>query len=246
VVRIACKTADLLPLDAIEDLQGGLKKRSKKDIELITKWFNEADDKIEFLNELRTFISSLSPQKSQPVDRILWVPVDIVQANDYNPNSVASIEMELLYVSISHDGYTQPIVTVYDKELDKYIIVDGFHRYFIAKTKADISKRINGRIPIVVIDKDITERMASTVRHNRARGEHMVTGMSNLVFQMLDNGMSEAEICQELGMQPEEVLKLKHITGFSKLFENAEYSKAWMTKYQIRQKAKMQQENKNE
>ena len=216
---------------------------TKSQEELITKWFNEADDKIEFLNELRTFISSLSPQKSQPVDRILWVPVDIVQANDYNPNSVASIEMGLLYVSISHDGYTQPIVTVYDKELGKYIIVDGFHRYFIAKTKADISKRINGRIPIVVIDKDITERMASTVRHNRARGEHMVTGMSNLVFQMLDNGMSEAEICQELGMQPEEVLKLKHITGFSKLFENAEYSKAWMTKYQIRQKAKMQENN---
>ena len=216
---------------------------TKSQEELITKWFNEADDKIEFLNELRTFISSLSPQKSQPVDRILWVPVDMVQANDYNPNSVASIEMELLYVSISHDGYTQPIVTVYDKELGKYIIVDGFHRYFIAKTKADISKRINGRIPIVVIDKDITERMASTVRHNRARGEHMVTGMSNLVFQMLDNGMSEAEICQELGMQPEEVLKLKHITGFSKLFENAEYSKAWMTKYQIRQKAKMQENN---
>jgi hypothetical protein len=216
---------------------------TKSQEELITKWFNEADDKIEFLNELRTFISSLSPQKSQPVDRILWVPVDIVQANDYNPNSVASIEMELLYVSISHDGYTQPIVTVYDKELGKYIIVDGFHRYFIAKTKADISKRINGRIPIVVIDKDITERMASTVRHNRARGEHMVTGMSNLVFQMLDNGMSEAEICQELGMQPEEVLKLKHITGFSKLFANAEYSKAWMTKYQIRQKAKMQENN---
>lgn len=216
---------------------------TKSQEELITKWFNEADDKIEFLNELRTFISSLSPQKSQPVDRILWVPVDIVQANDYNPNSVASIEMELLYVSISHDGYTQPIVTVYDKELGKYIIVDGFHRYFIAKTKADISKRINGRIPIVVIDKDITERMASTVRHNRARGEHIVTGMSNLVFQMLDNGMSEAEICQELGMQPEEVLKLKHITGFSKLFENAEYSKAWMTKYQIRQKAKMQENN---
>jgi ParB-like chromosome segregation protein Spo0J len=216
---------------------------TKNQEELLTKWFNEADDKIEFLNELRTFISSLSPQKSQPVDRILWVPVDMVQANDYNPNSVASIEMELLYVSISHDGYTQPIVTVYDKELGKYIIVDGFHRYFIAKTKADISKRINGRIPIVVIDKDITERMASTVRHNRARGEHMVTGMSNLVFQMLDNGMSEAEICQELGMQPEEVLKLKHITGFSKLFANAEYSKAWMTKYQIRQKAKMQENN---
>jgi len=216
---------------------------TKSQEELLTRWFDEAEDKIEFLNGLRTFVSSLSPQKSQPVDRVLWVPVDMVQANDYNPNSVASIEMELLYVSISHDGYTQPIVTVYDKELGKYIIVDGFHRYFIAKTKADISKRINGRIPIVVIDKDITERMASTVRHNRARGEHMVTGMSNLVFQMLDNGMSEAEICQELGMQPEEVLKLKHITGFSRLFENAEYSKAWMTKYQIRQKAKMQENN---
>ncbi len=219
---------------------------TKNQEELLTRWFDEAEDKIEFLNGLRTFVSSLSPQKSQPVDRVLWVPVDMVQANDYNPNSVASIEMELLYVSISHDGYTQPIVTVYDKELDKYIIVDGFHRYFIAKTKSDIYQRINGRIPIVVIDKDIADRMASTVRHNRARGEHMVTGMSNLVFQMLDNGMSEAEICQELGMQPEEVLKLKHITGFSKLFANAEYSKAWMTKYQIRQKAKMQQENKNE
>lgn len=141
--------------------------------------------------------------------------------------------MQLLYISIKADGYTQPIVTIHDTKRDKYIIVDGFHRYFVCKNNKDIAESTEGKVPIVVIDKDINDRMASTIRHNRARGKHCVTGMANIVFKMLDNGWSDADICNELGMEPEELLRLKHITGFSKLFENQEYSKAWETKNQI-------------
>ena len=141
--------------------------------------------------------------------------------------------MGLLYKSIKHDGYTQPIVTIYDDKLKKYIIVDGFHRYFTAKHNKDILDRNKGMLPIVVIDKDINERMAATVRHNRARGEHSVQGMSSMVFDMLENGWSEEHICNHLGMEAEEVLKLKHITGFSKLFENQDYKKSWETKKQM-------------
>lgn len=196
--------------------------------------FERADDKIAFLNDLRKYITEqLSPEKTMPVDLVLWVPIEKVQANDYNPNAVAKTEMDLLHTSIQHDGYTQPIVTIYDKNIDKYIIVDGFHRYFVAKTKEDIKAKTLGYIPIVVINKNINDRMASTVRHNRARGVHHVTGMSNLIFQMLDNGWEDSEICNELGMDAEELLKLKHITGFSKLFKDSEYSKAWMSKRQI-------------
>ena len=167
---------------------------------------------------------------------MLWVPLEQVEPNDYNPNSVASIEMGLLYKSIKKDGYTQPVVTIYDKDRDKYVIVDGFHRYFVCKTFKDIYERNNGLLPIVVIKKDIKERMAATIRHNRARGEHSVAGMGNIVFKMLEEGMSEADICNELGMEPEEVLKLKYITGFAKLFEKAEYRKAWETQNQIRER----------
>ena len=169
----------------------------------------------------------------QPVDMIHWVPVEKVSPNDYNPNSVASKEMDLLYTSIWNDGYTQPVVTIYDKERDRYVIIDGFHRYFTCKNNADIRERNHGMLPIVVLKKDINDRMASTVRHNRARGQHSVTGMSNMVFNMLENGWSDAEICNELGMEPEELLRLKHITGFSKLFDDVEYKRAWETKRQI-------------
>jgi len=187
---------------------------------------------IDDLNEKKRTIHNDSPIK-QPIDLVLWVPVEKVEPNDYNPNSVATVEMGLLYRSIKKDGYTQPVVTIYDPDKDKYIIVDGFHRYYVCKTMKDIYDRNKGMLPIVVIDKDMSERMAATVRHNRARGEHSVAGMSNLVFQMLDSGMSEANVCNELGMEPDEILKLKHLTGFAKLFENAEYKKAWETKNQI-------------
>lgn len=195
--------------------------------------YNSSTDKISFLNELKEFLhNELSPIK-QPIDIVRWIPIEKVEPNDYNPNSVAKIEMGLLYKSIKHDGYTQPVVTIYDPEKDKYIIVDGFHRYFTCLTNKDIFDRNNGHLPCVVIKKDINERMAATVRHNRARGEHSVSGMSNMVFEMLQNGWSDADICNHLGMEPEEILKLKHITGFSKLFQDIEYNKAWETKKQI-------------
>ncbi len=176
----------------------------------------------------------MSDIPKQPISDVQWVSIDLVEPNDYNPNSVAGQEMKLLHTSIKHDGYTQPIVTIYDEKKEKYVIVDGFHRYFTCKNNKDIFDATGGRVPIVVIKKDINERMAATVRHNRARGQHSVSGMSNMVFSMLDNGWKDEEICNHLGMEPDELLRLKHITGFSKLFADTEYNKAWVTKHQIR------------
>lgn len=201
------------------------------EIEEVLKGALPLQEKIENIREI---LHENSEVKSQPVDLVRWVPIEEVQANDYNPNSVAREEMKLLYISILKDGYTQPVVTIYDDSIGKYVIVDGFHRYFVAKTHKDILDRNHGMLPIVVIDKSINERMAATVRHNRARGKHSIQGMSNLVFSMLNNGWSDAEICNELGMEAEEILRLKHITGFSKLFENAEYKRAWESKNQVR------------
>lgn len=206
----------------------------------ILEAFYEAEDKIKFVNELNEFIHKEISEIKQPINFVRWIPIDKVSPNDYNPNSVAKIEMGLLYKSIKHDGYTQPIVTIYDKEKDKYVIVDGFHRYFTCKTNKDIYERNKGHLPCVVIEKDINERMAATVRHNRARGEHSVAGMGNMVFEMLENGWTETEICNHLGMEPEEILKLKHITGFSRLFENVNYQKSWETKNQIKLKKEYQ------
>ena len=190
--------------------------------------------RLEAIEQAREALHNLSPVCGQPVDRIRWVPVDMVEPNDYNPNSVAKVELGLLYTSILHDGYTQPVVTIWDAEKEKYVIVDGFHRYFTCRNNQDIRDRNLGYLPVVVLDKPINDRMASTVRHNRARGKHSIDGMSNMVFQMLENGWSEAEICAELGMEAEEVLRLKHITGFSKLFEDVEYKKAWESKVQLK------------
>lgn len=186
------------------------------------------------ITELRELLHTLSPQRNQPIDLVRWVPLDAVTPNDYNPNSVARIEMRLLHTSIHHDGYTQPIVTIWDPDQQRYVIVDGFHRYYTMRTNRDIYDACGGLLPIVVINKDINDRMASTVRHNRARGKHSVQGMSNMVFQMLENGWEDAEICNELGMNAEELLRLKHITGFSKLFANTAYQRSWMTERQIR------------
>lgn len=186
--------------------------------------------------------------QKHPIDTVKWVKISEVEPNDYNPNSVATAEMRLLYTSIKHDGYTQPIVTIRDKQRKKYVIVDGFHRYFICKNNKDISDSTGGRVPIVVIDKDINDRMASTVRHNRARGKHSVQGMSNMVFNMLNNGWADKDVCNQLGMEAEELLRLKHITGFSKLFANAEYNKAWVTKNQIlwkKQQEELEKSGKN-
>ena len=145
--------------------------------------------------------------RHNPVSKVRWVPVEKVHANDYNPNSVATSEMRLLHTSIDHDGYTQPVVTIYDENQDLYIIIDGFHRYCTMTYNKDIYEKNKGLLPIVVLNKSINDRMASTVRHNRARGKHSVTGMSNMVFQMLDNGWDDAAICNELGMSADELVR---------------------------------------
>jgi ParB-like chromosome segregation protein Spo0J len=184
--------------------------------------------------------------QDQPVSHVQWVPLDKVSPNDYNPNTVARIEMGLLCTSIRHDGYTQPIVTVYDPDADKYVIVDGFHRYFVMKTNKDVYDACEGMLPVVVLNKGMNDRMASTIRHNRARGKHTVQGMSAMVFDLLQNGWSDEEICNELGMGPEEILRLKHITGFSKLFADVEYQRSWVTDRQIRIKKEYEAKQKAE
>lgn len=194
--------------------------------QLVLQAYNEAEDKFEFMNELKSYLFELSAENANPVDRVLWVPKELVIANNYNPNSVASKEMQLLYTSVREDGYTQPIVTIWDDELQKYVIVDGFHRNLILRKYADIDARCSGRLPIVVIEKDIDQRMASTVRHNRARGSHSVDGMTNIIFQMMKDGKSEKEICNKLGLDAREFQKLKYITGFAKLFKDYDYSRA--------------------
>lgn len=389
-----------------------------------------AEDPHAEVERIREALHRVSPSAGQPVDYVRWVPIEMVEPNDYNPNSVARIEMSLLLRSIDHDGYTQPIVTiieprveirlpcshmmtVWDQPLssifpplsrqslaiplasstekeasgkrtpdraaasasrsakrsrttdrlsasgsvtngesgastdseasatspsgtspasEKYstslelvcptcassdpkrkqpwtsstatlkvgteayglqvnwitssdslkpnpqpkqrrnsteaptpsepsaensdsphlrvadksvaVIVDGFHRYFVMKQNAEIRERCNGRLPIVVIEKDINDRMAATIRHNRARGKHSVTGMANMVFTMLDNGMSDEDICNELGMEAEELLRIKHITGFSKLFADREYNRAWITKNQIQARRQYREQGK--
>jgi len=211
---------------------------------MLTKELSDADNKIDFIESIKEFLHSVSPLKEQPVNLVRWVDIDKVQANDYNPNTVAKIEMKLLHTSISHDGYTQPVVTIYDKDKDKYIIIDGFHRYLTCKSYDDVRERNHNRLPIVVIDKDINDRMASTIRHNRARGKHSIKGMSNIVFGMLDNGWDDIAICEELGMEAEELMRLKHITGFSKLFADAKYKNAWEHKKQLQIKKQYKDEHK--
>jgi hypothetical protein len=186
----------------------------------------------------------MKKHESQPVAHVQWIPIDKVVANDYNPNSVATNEMKLLYTSIKHDGYTQPVVAIHDKEQDKYVIVDGFHRYLVMRTYKDIQETTDSHLPIVVISSDVNDRMASTVRHNRARGKHSLDGMASMVFKMLDNGWEDAQICNELGLEVEELIRLKHITGFSKLFENVEYKKSWETNKQLKIRKNYEKDNR--
>ena len=193
---------------------------------------------IEFINQLNKTIFDMAPYKHNPVGCVKWIHMDMVEANDYNPNLVASKELGLLAVSVLHDGYTQPIVTIYDAEKDKYIIVDGYHRYFLIKTNKKIRELNNGLVPIVVLEKDINDRMASTIRHNRARGKHTVNGMSSLVVTMLNNGWGDVQICNELGLEPDELLRLKHMTGISSLFKDKEFGKSWEEVYQVKERLK--------
>ena len=162
-----------------------------------------------------------------PVYNVIPVPLEKVQANDYNPNAVAPPEMALLETSIWEDGFTQPVVCYYDKENDKYIVVDGFHRYTVLRTSQRINEREMGILPVVVIEKELGDRMASTIRHNRARGTHNIELMSNIVAELVEMGKGDRWICQHIGMSPDELLRLKQITGLAALFKDKEFSKSW-------------------
>ncbi len=162
-----------------------------------------------------------------PVYNVIGVPIEKVTANDYNPNTVAPPEMELLETSIWEDGYTQPIVTVYDTDRDLYVVVDGFHRFLILKNSLKIRQRENGILPIVVLNKQIEDRMASTIRHNRARGSHNVELMSKIVAELVEMGKGDRWICQNIGMSPDELLRMKQITGLAALFQNRDFSDSW-------------------
>ncbi len=162
-----------------------------------------------------------------PVYNVIAVPIEKIVANTYNPNAVAPPEMRLLYDSIKEDGYTMPIVCYYEEEKDQYIIVDGFHRYRVMMEHKDIREREGGVIPVSVIDKPIDHRMASTIRHNRARGSHNVDLMSNIVKELHELGRSDAWISKHLGMDKDEILRLKQITGLAALFKDVEFGKSW-------------------
>jgi len=186
-------------------------------------------ERIEAINLVRAAVHEVSPFKSEPVDFVRWVPNNTVYANNYNPNSVAPPEMELLRVSIRADGYTQPIVSMPDDN-GSYEVVDGFHRHRVGKEILEICERVHGYLPLVSIrtsQYDKSNRIASTIRHNRARGKHKVEAMSEIVLELKRRNWSDTKICKELGMDQDEVLRLCQISGLTEIFSGQEFSKAW-------------------
>jgi ParB-like chromosome segregation protein Spo0J len=186
------------------------------------------DEMVDTLNEVRERLHAISPFKDEPVDFVKWTRADEVQANDYNPNSVAPPEMELLRVSIMADGYTQPIVANLEEE--KFVVVVGFHRNRVGKECADVRERVHGYLPVVQIREQqigAAERMASTIRHNRARGKHRVEAMSDIVLDLKRRNWSDEKIGRELGMDQDEVLRLTQISGLAEMFADKEFSEAW-------------------
>jgi len=170
---------------------------------------------------------SYEPSERSPVYNVQSVPIDMVTSNDYNPNAVAPPEMELLETSIWEDGYTQPVVVVWDGEREQYVVVDGFHRFITLCNSQRIRERENGMLPVVVLNKEMHDRMASTIRHNRARGSHNIELMSGIVSELVEMGKSDRWICKHIGMSKDELLRLKQITGVAALFSNRDFSESW-------------------
>ena len=185
-------------------------------------------DQIETLNQIKLMLHDASPFKNEPVDCVLWVPAETVQANDYNPNVVAPPEMKLLAFSIGTDGYTQPIVTWQDNGHRE--VVDGFHRNRIGRENKSVRARVRGYLPVTTINEDRQDkgdRIAATIRHNRARGKHQVQGMSDIVLELKRRNWTDEKICKQLGMDPDEVLRLAQIQGLAEMFADQEFSEAW-------------------
>jgi ParB-like chromosome segregation protein Spo0J len=206
----------------IEDLEAGIQGLASL----------PTDERIEAINRLMKAIGAVHPNPD-PVSSVRWVPADMVVANNYNPNSVMPPEMRLLYRSIKEDGYTQPIVVFWDKERNLFIVVDGFHRNRIGKEYRDIRERTHGYLPVVIIEKSLAERIESTIRHNRARGKHSVLGMVDIVVALVNQGLSDKEIGDQLGMGPDEVLRLKRNSGIPDLFKGRSYSRSWVLSERI-------------
>lgn len=186
------------------------------------------EEKIQTITEIKELLKQISPFANEPVDFVQWVKEELVIANDYNPNTVAPPEMELLHTSIQEDGYTQPIV-VYQHD-GIYEVVDGFHRNRVGKEYKDIHDRIHGYLPVTIINDDRHEkadRIASTIRHNRARGKHRVEAMSDIVIELKRRNWSDSKIAKELGMDADEVLRLTQITGLAEMFADKDFSQAW-------------------
>jgi len=187
-------------------------------------------EQVEIINEIRSGIHDVSPFKNEPVDFVKWVVNKDVVANDYNPNKVAPPEMELLEVSIMNDGYTQPIVTWNNPDKNKTEVIDGFHRNRVGKESKVVLNRIKGFLPVVDIRKEQSgknDRIASTIRHNRARGKHQVDAMSEIVIELKNRNWTNARISKQLGMDEEEVLRLCQISGLEHLFSDSDFSNAW-------------------
>ena len=189
------------------------------------------EEKIEAINMMREELHKISPFKNEPVDCVVWVKSDLVSGNDYNPNAVAPPEMKLLAISIQEDGYTQPIV-VFPETADKthYTVVDGYHRTRVGKEIASVRNRVNGYLPVTCIRSsqyDIKDRIAATIRHNRARGVHGVEPMIDIVAKLALDGWTDETIAKNLGMDCDEILRFKQHTGLPEIFKNTEYSRAW-------------------
>lgn len=185
--------------------------------------------RVETINHIRRMLCEHSPFADEPVDCVQWVHADLVEGNDYNPNTVAPPEMRLLERSINADGYTQPIVTHHSDE-ERFIVVDGFHRQRVGKKSGPIRKRLHGYLPVVAIRSarsSAGDRIAATIRHNRARGVHGVLPMTDIVITLLRDGWSEVDVARELGMDDDEVLRFKQVSGLPELFRNYEYSRSW-------------------
>jgi ParB-like chromosome segregation protein Spo0J len=185
-------------------------------------------EKIEAINKAKLALHEISPFRQEPVDCVLWVKSNSVTANDYNPNAVAPPEMKLLAISIGEDGYTQPIVTWIEDE--KREVIDGYHRHRVGKENKDINARIYDYLPVVTANMDRVDkgdRIAATIRHNRARGKHKIDAMSEIVLELKRRNWSDKKIGEQLGMDQDEVLRLAQITGLAEMFADKEFSEAW-------------------
>jgi len=218
--------ADALDDDHDGDLDADLLAEA---VEAYFDGTDDLDEQVATLNRLRETLHDVSPFE-EPVENIKWVKQSDVEGNDYNPNEVATPEMELLHKSIKEDGYTQPIVT-YETDPGHFEVVDGEHRTIVGKEFDDIRDRLHDHVPVTVIDKDEDHRMGSTIRHNRARGTHQIRDMSDIVVELFDRGWDDERIMDELGMEKDEVLRLKQVSGLKKAFSDHEFSQSW-TEYE--------------